>query len=146
MRLISVACLAIILAGCASKNNESTTEEPPVDAALAKTLYAGEVVYIQYCATCHMSDGSGAAPMNPPLIKTSRILGDKDILIDVIVNGLQNAEVEGKKYNNAMPSFSQLKDDEIASVLTFIRNSFGNKADMITIEDVTNFKNHPKAK
>lgn len=140
MRFVIAVCLALIIAGCTSKNKES---DQAVDPALSTEIKAGQIVYDQNCAVCHQPDGSGAPPLNPPLIKTSFVLGDKNTLIDIVVNGMKNQKVDGKTYKNVMPSFAYLKDEEIASVLTFIRNSFGNKADMTTIEDVKNFRNLP---
>jgi mono/diheme cytochrome c family protein len=140
MRFVVAVCLALVIAGCTSKSKEPDQD---IDPALVKELHAGEAVYLQYCIACHMDDGSGAPPLNPPLIRTSFVLGDKNALIGIVINGMKNIPVGGKNYNNVMPSFNYLEDEEIASVLTFIRNSFGNKADMITIEDVKNFKNPP---
>jgi mono/diheme cytochrome c family protein len=143
MRFVIAVCLALSIAGCTSKSKES---DQAVDPALAKEISTGEVVYTQNCATCHQADGSGAPPLNPPLIKTSFVTGDKNALIDIVVNGMKNQKVDGKTYKNVMPSFDYLKEEEIANVLTFIRNSFGNKADMITIEDVKTFRNSAQNK
>jgi mono/diheme cytochrome c family protein len=71
--------------------------------------------------------------MNPPLIKTKYVLGDKTKLIKILLLGLnEDVEIEGEYYSNPMPSQAALKDEEIADVLTFVRNSFGNKAPAIT--------------
>ena len=75
--------------------------------------------------------------MNPTLIQTSFVLGDKSTLIKVLLNGMSEVEIDGESYYNVMPSFSYLTDTEIANVLTYVRNSFGNKASEIMVEDVT---------
>ncbi|HEX8677081.1 MAG TPA: cytochrome c, partial [Segetibacter sp.] len=54
-------------------------------------------------------------------------------LVQIVLKGLnQPIEVEGETYNNIMPSLAQLTDQQIADVLTYIRNSFGNKASAVT--------------
>src|SRR3954447_13969749 len=88
----------------------------------------GKKLYEQYCLTCHQADGSGVPKMNPPLIKTSYITGDKKKLIQWVLRGsTENTPIDGKTYSNNMPPQNFLKDEEIADVLTYIRNSFGNK-------------------
>ncbi|WP_138989307.1 cytochrome c [Larkinella sp. C7] len=97
----------------------------------------GHKVYEQYCLTCHQADGGGVPNLNPPLKQTDWVQGDKTRLINVILKGLQEPiEINGETFDNVMPAHDFLSDKEIADVLTFIRNSFGNKADAITAEDV----------
>jgi mono/diheme cytochrome c family protein len=75
--------------------------------------------------------------MNPPLKKTKWVLGDKKTLVNVILNGLdEEVEVNGNVYNNTMPAQSTLTDRQIADVLTYVRNNFGNKASAVTETDV----------
>jgi len=99
-------------------------------------MKAGESVYMQYCLSCHQMDGSGEPKMNPPLIKTTHVLGDKNALIGILLKGLSNQDIDGESYHNAMPPFGYLTDKEIADVLTYVRNSFGNKAEAIHVGDV----------
>jgi cytochrome c len=103
---------------------------------LQKTKLPGEIVYKKYCISCHQPDGGGVPHMNPPLINTSYILGDKEQLINIVLNGLKNTKIEDKTYTNPMPSLKILKDQEIADVLTYVRNSFGNKASAVTAAEV----------
>ena len=75
--------------------------------------------------------------MNPPLIKTKWVLGDKKQLITVLLKGMNDPiEIEDEEYHNPMPPHSQLSDQQIADVLTYVRNSFGNKASMVTPNEV----------
>lgn len=84
-----------------------------------------------------MADGGGVPNMNPPLIKTSYVLGDKKRIIKVVLNGFaQNVDIDGESYSNNMPPQNFLKDQEIADVLTYIRNSFGNKAVTVKVAEV----------
>ena len=118
------------------KNNKlkkNELEQP----ALQKSIIAGKKVFVKYCISCHQADGSGVPNMNPPLIQTSFVLGDKEKLIPIVLNGLKNVDIDDQTYNNPMPALgSVLKDQQIADVLTYVRNSFGNKASGITAADV----------
>jgi mono/diheme cytochrome c family protein len=103
----------------------------------ATAIAKGKILYKEICASCHQADGSGVPRMNPPLIKTTYVLGDKSKLIKVLLLGLnEEVEIDGEYYSNPMPSQATLKDDEIAAVLTFVRNSFGNKAAAVTAAEV----------
>ena len=93
----------------------------------------GQQVFSTTCIVCHQKNGGGVPHLNPSLIKTSYVLGDKSALIQIVLKGLNKPlEVEGETYNNVMPSFAQLTDVQIADVLTYVRNSFGNKASAVT--------------
>jgi mono/diheme cytochrome c family protein len=106
----------------------------PVDKA---TMQRGKKVYNQTCITCHQADGGGVPGLNPPLIKTSQVLGNKTKLIKIILKGLDtHEEIDGETYSNVMPPFNYLKDRQISDVLTYVRNSFGNKATTVTTGDV----------
>jgi mono/diheme cytochrome c family protein len=75
--------------------------------------------------------------MNPPLIQTKYVLGEKEDLIKIILNGIGNVEIDGETYTNKMPPLKKiLKDQQIADVLTYVRNSFGNKAPAVTVTEV----------
>ncbi len=97
----------------------------------------GEIVFTKYCITCHQVDGGGVPNMNPPLIKTSYVLGEKERLIKIVLYGLKNVDIDDQTYNNPMPPLGTiLKDQQIADVLTYVRNSFGNKASAVTVAEV----------
>lgn len=97
----------------------------------------GKKVYDLYCMACHMADGGGVQRMNPPLTKTSYVLGDKKTLINIVLKGMDEPiEINGETYTNVMAPHDFLKDQEIADVLTYVRNSFGNKASFVTAAEV----------
>ena len=101
------------------------------------SLERGEAAYKLYCLACHQPDGEGVPRLNPPLIQTSYVTGDKKKLIQWVLKGsTENIPIDGKKYSNNMAAQSYLKDQEIADVLTYIRNSFGNKASAVTAAEV----------
>lgn len=100
------------------------------------SLLQGKSIYSQNCLTCHQVDGLGVSGLNPPLSKTTWVLGDKTRLVKVLLNGLQGQDIDGEPYNNVMPSHDFLSDQQIADVLTYVRNSFGNKAVAVKAPEV----------
>lgn len=109
--------------------------QPSLKAAITR----GKAVYETTCLACHQQDGGGVPDMNPPLAKTKWVLGDKKALAKIVLKGLQGGEIDinGDKFHNPMPpQESTLTDQEIADVLTYVRNNFGNKASMVTVAEV----------
>ena len=97
----------------------------------------GLKVYESSCLGCHQADGVGVPSLKPPLTKTKWVLGDKKQLITITLSGMQEPiEVNGETYANPMPAQVHLSDQDIADVLTYIRNSFGNKASSVTAGEV----------
>jgi mono/diheme cytochrome c family protein len=117
-----------------AKSTTKTAAKPT--AVSAATLTAGKAVYTQNCLTCHMADGGGVERMNPPLNGTTWVLGDKTRLVKVVLNGLEGEDIDGEPYGNVMPAFDALTDKQVADVLTYVRNSFGNKATAVAASEV----------
>jgi mono/diheme cytochrome c family protein len=104
---------------------------------LKMSMEAGQTVYAGLCLSCHHADGAGSSNLNPSLIKTKGILGNKRDLIECVIKGnYQHTETEGQKFQNTMPPHPELTDDEIANVLTYVRKSFGNKASAVKASEV----------
>ena len=100
-------------------------------------LSGGEYIYYTYCGICHQSNGKGASGRFPPLAGTDWVTGDKERLIGILLKGMEgNIVVNGESYNQAMPQHSFLSDQDAASVLTYIRQSFGNEASAVTPDEV----------
>jgi mono/diheme cytochrome c family protein len=111
--------------------------KPSAAAAGKPSVAKGKVVYSSYCLACHQADAGGVPNMNPPLIKTSWVLGDKTRLIKVLLNGLnEDVEINGNTYSNPMPAHNFLSDEDISNVLSFVRSSFTNKASPVTAAEV----------
>jgi glucose/arabinose dehydrogenase/mono/diheme cytochrome c family protein len=119
-----------------------------VEDNLEKGLVAGgEKVFNVYCATCHQKDGKGASGRFPPLAGTDWVTGDKNRLIGIVLNGMQGSiVVNGETYINAMPQHGFLSDDEIANVLTYIRQNFGNKASDVKPDEVSRIRKRTGAR
>jgi mono/diheme cytochrome c family protein len=102
-----------------------------------QSVLPGKLVYEKNCLTCHQADGYGVPGMNPPLVGTDWVTGNKERLINVVLKGMTTPlEIDGESYHNPMPSHQFLTDKEIADVLSYIRSSFGNKASPVSIEEV----------
>ncbi|MEI6712216.1 MAG: PVC-type heme-binding CxxCH protein [Verrucomicrobiota bacterium] len=133
------------LAGVAEKvvAEHATLKAPTHLSADAKKQYlAGQEIYFRegHCVTCHQPNGAGLDPAFPSLVKSPWVTDDTDRLIKIALYGLMGPmEVGGKKYDGQVPMTpfgGMLKDDELASVLTFVRNSFGNQAEPIQAAQV----------
>ena len=121
---------------------QNTKDHKPIrkkisESELSASIKRGKLVYDTYCLSCHQADGGGVPNMNPPLIQTSYVLGDKYSLIKIVLNGFQKpVDIDGESYSNNMPPLNGLKDQQIADVLTYIRKNFDNKAATINPADV----------
>ncbi|MDD7983980.1 c-type cytochrome [Lentisphaera marina] len=117
-----------------------------------KIMTQGEKHYKSLCFACHGANGEGTpmagtqTTLAPPLKASARVLGKKDTLIKIALHGLAGP-VDGKTYPGAMESLASHKDQYLAQVLTYIRNSWGNSAELITDREIRNVrKKHAKRK
>ena len=110
-----------------------------------KAYEQGAAIYQResHCGTCHMSNGQGTPNVYPPLVSSPWVNGSTDRLIKLTLHGLWGKlTVNGKTYDPSrgtppMTAFrSLLKDDELAAVLTFVRNTWGNKSGAVAAADV----------
>ena len=102
------------------------------DYDLAKSIERGKDVYTANCNDCHRSNGIDAQDHYPPLAKSDYLMKPVDSLITIVLEG-QTGEitVNDKKYNDEMLAQDYLSDAEIADVLNYVRNSWGNKMPVI---------------
>ena len=128
---------------------------PEVPAHLAATegkkFLAGHEIYHRdgHCGTCHQPDGNGLpAAQFPPIAGSVWASGDAERLIKLTLHGLHGPiEVKGQKYPGVVPMTpfgGMLKDEEIASVLTYVRNHFGNKASTVSADQVKSVREATK--
>jgi len=89
--------------------------------------HPGLKTYRTYCQVCHRADGSGISNMYPPLINTEWVIGDKERLVRIILEGMKGPiEINGVEYNNIMPP----------QKLNYIRTNFDNNAALISTGEV----------
>src|SRR5690554_695684 len=101
----------------------------------------GKQVYMQNCFACHQGEGQGIPNAFPPLAKSDYLNADVDRAIGVVVNGLSGEiTVNGEKYNSVMTRQS-ISSEEVANVLTYVYNSWGNNKQVVTKEMVNKVKN-----
>ena len=118
--------------------NKTTTKTTATSGnALQSSIARGKTVYATNCLMCHQANGSGVPNLNPPLKQTSWVLGSKEVLINQVLKGSKGTvEIDGDRFENAMPAQAHLTDQQIADVLSYVRNSFGNKASIVTAAEV----------
>lgn len=93
----------------------------------------GRDLYIKHCQNCHGTQGEGLAKLTPPLTDTVFLKKYRQKLACFIKNGISDTlTVNGQEYQGSMPAFPELYDIDIAQILVFIGNSFGNNQGMYT--------------
>jgi mono/diheme cytochrome c family protein len=111
----------------------------------AERIELGRRLFTSICAACHQPTGLGRPNMFPPLAGSDFLNADKNRAIQIVIHGRQGeVVVNGMKFNNNMPSFP-LGDQDIANVLTFVYNSFGNSGLAVTPEEVKILRAQPPA-
>jgi len=116
-----------------AQNKKQAARQTTAGTSIAR----GKIVYTNICLACHMADGGGVPNMNPPLINTTYVLGNKAALIKIVLHGFnEDVEINGKTYSNTMSAHDDLTDRQIADVLTYVRRSFGNKASAVKTAEV----------
>lgn len=109
-----------------------------LDEKAMRQFATGRTKYLTSCAGCHGSNGKGASRMGPPLAGSEWVTGDEVRLSLILLHGIEGPiEVAGKKYDApeilpVMPSHSTMDDGDIAAILTYIRNEWGNQAPPVT--------------
>ena len=99
---------------------------------------AGEMLFKGTCSVCHQTTGQGLPNVFPPLAKSDFLMANKQRSIEIVLKGLNGpVTVNGKTFNSVMPPMSQLRDDEVANILTYVRNAWGNKGEQVTAAEVT---------
>ncbi len=112
---------------------------------LEARIARGKAVYMGTCSTCHQLEGQGLSGVFPPLAKSDFLMADKARSIQVVLAGLSGKiTVNGKEYSNVMPPLANFTDHEIADVLTYVRNSFGNKGEAVTDAEVAKVRDSLK--
>jgi nitrite reductase (NO-forming) len=104
---------------------------------LDEQVKAGEQLFTGTCSVCHQSNGAGLPGVFPPLAKSDFLAADLKRAIGIALHGLTGkVVVNGSEFNSVMPPMTQLTDDEIANILTYVANSWGNPGGRVSAEEV----------
>jgi mono/diheme cytochrome c family protein len=107
----------------------------------AASLERGKAVYSRTCIACHQPTGLGLPPVFPPLAGSEWVAKDASIAVRNIVNGMQGpVTVKGTTYNSMMPPVAGLSDKDIADVVNYVNNAWGNNGPTVTEEEVKAIK------
>jgi nitrite reductase (NO-forming) len=107
----------------------------------AETMKRGQAVYSRTCSACHQPTGMGIPPVFPPLAGSEWVAMDASVAVRNIVQGMQGPiTVKGATYNGMMPPVGGVTDKDIADVVTYVRNSFGNSGAEVTEAEVKAIK------
>ncbi|AXT19560.1 cytochrome c [Flavobacteriaceae bacterium AU392] len=140
MKTLILSCITVIslLLVNISSSNETTLQDAN---KLKESIKRGAEIYADFCVTCHLPTGKGVAGTFPPLAGSDYLKNNREASIKGIKYG-QRGEitVNGETYNGFMARLG-LEDDEVADVMNYITNSWGNENNkMITKEEVAGIK------
>lgn len=122
------------------KNTSESDEAPIADLSFEEKMEKGKAVYAQSCMACHQATGAGIPNAFPPLAESDYLNADVHRAIEVVKFGLTGEiEVNGNIYNSAMPQ-QNISDEDVAAVLTYVYNNWGNNKTEVTTEMVKEIK------
>ena len=126
-----------------SEYQDALKKDPKLNKLTKDILMAeGKKIYTANCFMCHQTAGEGVAGVFPPIAKSDYLkkLSDADsreALVGILTNGLSGKiTVNGSEFNGVMPALSALSDEEMAAVLTFVTNSWGNSAKAFSVDEI----------
>ena len=142
--LIITLCLSILVLSCGdskkgNKDQAKTEKESPIqDTKLTESIKRGSAVYKDFCFACHLPNGVGVSGAFPPLAKSDFLIKNREESIKAIKFGMTGeVVVNGETYNSVMTPLG-LSDEEVADVMNYITNSWGNKNNtIITTKEVS---------
>ncbi|MBE7941309.1 MULTISPECIES: copper-containing nitrite reductase [Ramlibacter] len=104
---------------------------------VGEQVQAGQALFAGTCSVCHQANGAGLPGVFPPLAKSDFLAADIQRAMGVVLHGLSGkVTVNGQDYNSVMPPMNQLNDDEVANILTYVLNSWGNAGGRVTKDEV----------
>lgn len=131
-KIIALGCIGLLFMGFTFRTETPTyTPQDP----LKESMTRGAVIYTDYCIQCHLGKGEGIPETFPPLAKSDWLTKDNITNAIQVVKYGQTGEitVNGEIYNGVMAELG-LYDDEVADVMNYILNSWGNTHDQMITE------------
>ncbi len=100
-------------------------------------VQAGRALFAGTCSVCHQGNGEGLPGVFPPLARSDFLSADPKRAVGIVLHGLNGKiKVNGQDYDSVMPPMTQLTDDEVANILTYVLNSWDNPGGRVGIDDV----------
>jgi mono/diheme cytochrome c family protein len=131
-KTLSLTCLLALTAIAHAED-----KNPPS----AEVMKRGQAVYNRTCIACHQPTGLGIAPVFPPLAGSEWVAMSPSVAVRNILHGMTGpVSVKGTIYNGMMPAVAGLSDGDIADVVSYVRNSFGNTGAVVTEDEVKAIK------
>jgi mono/diheme cytochrome c family protein len=122
--------------GMGGASEETASAGPaPVDTS---PMAVGKSLYNNNCANCHQASGAGQPGSYPPMVGSEWVLGSKPMLASILLDGVAGPlSVHGGEFgSNVMPAWSQMPNENLADIMTYIRGTWGNTADAVTPDEV----------
>jgi len=130
--LMLSSCLAFVLTNVSAKTADDESHAAEVadtsTPSITERVANGGKIYSTNCAACHQTNGKGLTGAFPPLAESDYIADDPMKIVSAVINGLSGPMiVNDADYNSVMPNLAYMSDSDVADVVTFVLNSFGNK-------------------
>lgn len=137
MRIVLALATIIAVAGCA-KTSQSAATAASAAAENPASASDGATIYNENCSSCHQADGKGIPEAFPPLAGNPTVTGTPVAVIAIVKGGLEGrVTVDGQAYSGIMPRWQGvLSDEQIASVISYIRSSWKNNAPGVSVAEV----------
>ena len=136
--VVSWVCLMVFFSQCGPSSKEVDIYEDMdfrTRIRMRQYMTEGKGLYQIHCANCHGEDGKGLGKLIPPLAKADFLQNNIEAAICISRNGMQGSiVVNGVEYNQQMPGHDDLTDLEIAEIVTFVGNAWGNKSGLIDVK------------
>jgi mono/diheme cytochrome c family protein len=137
MRVAAALLVTAAMAACAAAADPVPVSPSPASSPPVDSRPPGQQLYGRHCLSCHQADGGGVPNMQPAIKGGSWVRGDSRALaLFVMTGGFDSASRKDSDLGNVMPPFRQLPDSDLAEILTFIREKFGNGASAVSAAQV----------
>jgi mono/diheme cytochrome c family protein len=132
---------AAVIGACLAAAGVAPGAETPVPPAAAAPITdvrpPGQRLYGMHCLSCHQADGRGVRNMQPAIAGGTWVQGDaRALALFVMSGGFDSASRKDSAVGNVMPAFRQLSDADLAELLTYVRQKFGNGASAVSAAEV----------
>jgi mono/diheme cytochrome c family protein len=136
-RILALGALAMAVVATAISVRAAEQPAPAAPPAAVDARPAGQRLYARHCLSCHQADGYGVPNMQPAITDGTWVKGDaRALAMFVMTGGFDSQDRKDSANGNVMPPFAQLPDEELAQILTFIRQKFGKGASAVTTADI----------